>query len=83
MSTSYPPGMDGMTVMRNTAAALQKTINDLLAADCTARALDDDMLELRISGMHARALLRIMADHGIIAFPRIRSTPQEHGRVAQ
>jgi hypothetical protein len=71
--------MDGSTVMRNTAAALQATINDLAAADCTARALDDDMLELRISGMHARVLLRLMADYGIITFPRIRSTPDEHG----
>jgi hypothetical protein len=82
MSTHYPPGMDGMTVMRNTAAALQKTVNDLTMGDCTARALNDDMLELRISGMHARALLRTMADHGVITFPRIRSTPEEHGKGA-
>ena len=75
MATHYPPGMDGATVMLNTAAAVQSTLRDLLAADLTATALDDDMLEIRISGMHARALLRIMADCGIIQFPRIRSTP--------
>lgn len=49
---------------------------DRLAADLTATALDDDMLEVCISGMHARSLLRIMADHGIIEFPRIRSTAE-------
>jgi len=71
MATHYPPGMDGMTVMRNTASALQTTLRDLLASDLTARALDDDMLEVRIPGMHARSLLRIMADRGIIEYPRI------------
>lgn len=50
MTTHYPSGIDGATVMRNTAAALQKTLNDLL-----------------------------MADHGIITFPRIRSTPEDNG----
>jgi len=76
MATHYPPGMDGMAVMRNTATALQTTLRDLLASDLTATALDDDMLEVRIPGMHARALLQIMADHGIVEFPRIRSTPE-------
>lgn len=71
MATHYPPGMDGMAVMRNTAAALQTTLRDLLASDLTATALDDDMLEVRIPGMHARSLLRIMADRGIIEYPRI------------
>jgi len=76
MGTSYPPGMDGAAVMRNTATAVQATLRDLLAADLTATALDDDMMEIRISGMHARSLLRIMADRGIIEFPRIRSTEE-------
>jgi len=76
MGTSYPPGMDGMVVIRNTATALQTTLRDLLASDLTARALDDDMLEVRIPGMHARALLRIMADHGIIEYPRISTTSE-------
>lgn len=75
-TTHYPQGTDGAAVMRNTAAALQTTLNRLLMADCTATALDTDMLELRISGMHARALLRRMADHGIIEYPRINSTAQ-------
>lgn len=75
MATHYPPGMDGATVMRNTATAVQTTLRDLLASDLTVEALDDDMLQIRIPGMHARALLRIMADHGIIQYPRIRTTP--------
>ena len=77
MTTHYAPGMDGLTVMRNTATAFQRTLNDLIMADITATALDEDMLEVRISGMHARALLRIMAARGIIEYPRIRSTPEE------
>jgi len=76
MGTQYPPGMDGTTVMRNTAAALQATLRDLLMSDLTAEALDDDMLQIRIPGMHARALLRIMADRGIIEYPRISTTPE-------
>lgn len=76
MTTHYPPGMDGALVMRNTAVAVQTTLRDLLASDLTARALDEDMLEIRIPGMHARSLLRIMADRGIIEYPRIRTTPE-------
>lgn len=77
MATHYPPGMDGTTVMRNTATALQSTLRDLLASDLTAEALDDDMLQIRIPGMHARALLRIMADWGIIEYPRIHATAED------
>lgn len=76
MGTHYLPGMDGMAVMRDTAAALQKALNDLLMADCTATALDNDMLEIHISGMHARALLLVMSERGIIEFPQIGSTAQ-------
>jgi len=76
MATHYPPGMDGMTVMRNTATALQTVLRDLLASDLTATALNDDMLEVRIPGMHARHLLRIMADRGIIEYPRISTTAE-------
>lgn len=83
MTTHYPPGMDGMTVMRNTATALQATLRDLLASGLTAEALDDDMLQIRIPGMHARALLRIMADRGIIEYPHIRSTPQSSDESAK
>ena len=36
MATHYPPGMDGATVMRNTATALQATLRGLLASDLTA-----------------------------------------------
>lgn len=75
MATHYPPGMDGSTVMRNTATAVQTTLRGLLASDLTVEALDDDMLQIRIPGMHARALLRIMADRGIVEYPRIRTTP--------
>lgn len=77
MATHYPPGMDGATVMRNTATAVQTTLRDLLASDLTAEALDDDMLQIRIPGMHARHLLRIMADRGIITYPQIRTTASE------
>lgn len=76
MATHYPPGMDGALVMRNTAAAVQATLRDLLASDLTATALDEDMMEIRIPGMHARALLRIMADRGVIEYPRIRTTAE-------
>ena len=77
MATHYPPGMDGATVMRNTATAVQTTLRDLLASDLTAEALDDDMLQIRVPGMHARALLRIMADRGIVEYPRIRTSASE------
>lgn len=77
MATHYPPGIDGQAVMRNTAAAVQATLRDLLASDLTAEALDDDMLQIRIPGMHARHLLRIMADRGIIQYPQIRTTASE------
>lgn len=83
MGTSYPPGMDGLTVMRNTTAALQTTLRDLLTSDLTAEALDDDILQIRIPGMHARALLRIMADHGIIQYPRIPSIPETSDESAK
>ena len=77
MATHYPPGMDGAAVMRNTATALQGALRDLLASDLTAEALDDDMLQIRIPGMHARHLLRIMADRGIVEYPRIRTTAED------
>ena len=80
MATHYPPGMDGATVMRNTANAVQATLRGLLASDLTAEALDDDMLQIRIPGMHARALLRIMADRGIVEYPRISTTLDESGQ---
>jgi len=54
----------------------QAALRDLLTSDLTATALDDDMLEVHIPGMHARALLRVMADHGIIEYPHISTTSE-------
>jgi len=71
MGTSYPDGMDGMVVMHNTAVATQKVLRDLLMSDLTVTVIDDDMLEIRIAGMHARGLLRRVADSGLIEYPRI------------
>jgi hypothetical protein len=63
--TAYPPGVDGHAVMRRTAEELQAVLCRLAAADATVRALDDDMLEVHISGMHARYLMAIMCDAGL------------------
>lgn len=66
MSTQYPPGIDGLELERRTAAQLQHVLRNWLAAgDATAEAsgkLDDDMVTIRLSGMHCRALVRQVAD---------------------
>lgn len=66
MATHYPPGMDGVELERRTAAQLQHVLRDwLVAGDVTAAAsgtADDDMVTIRMSGMHCRALMRHIAD---------------------
>lgn len=56
---TYPPGVDGAEVMRKTAEVLQKFARYNGLGDEIATAVDLDMIELRISGMGARRLLRI------------------------
>lgn len=66
MTTHYPPGMDGVALERRTAAQVQHVLRDwLTAGDVTAAAsgnIGDDMVTIRISGMHCRSLIRRVAD---------------------
>lgn len=66
MTTHYPPDVDGVDLERRTAAQIQHVLRDwLTAGDATAEAsgnVNDDMVTIRLSGMHCRALVRQVAD---------------------
>lgn len=68
MGTHYPPGVDGAAVMAKTAEKFQEFLHQNGIGDETVTVLDTDMLEVKISGMAARALMTRWQDILEIAF---------------
>lgn len=72
MSTTYGKGVDGAQVMAKTAEKFQEFLRHNGLGDETAVAVDLDMLEVKISGMAARALMTHWKDiQGIAAQVRL------------